>query len=78
MTYDCASSSLSAVAAASLTGLCDASGGGAAFLRMEGHLVVGHTVDSFDDVDFSVVGPVVSLGPDAGPYLQARQVMHLQ
>ena len=34
---------------------------------MQRHLVRGHLVDTFDDVDFALVGPFECGGPDAWP-----------
>ena len=50
--------------------LVRARGGEAPRERVQRHLVVGHEVDTLDDVDFAVVWPVVALCPDAGPYLR--------
>ena len=44
------------------------SGVGAARRRVQSHLVRGHQVDSFYDVDFTVVGPERAFGPERWPY----------
>ena len=41
---------------------------------MQGHLVVGHSVDTFDDIDFTLTGPVLTLGPECGPNLNRGRV----
>ena len=41
---------------------------------VKGHLVEGHPVDTFDDIDFTLTGPVLTLGPECGPNLNRGRV----
>ena len=49
-------------------------GGTTTRVGVQGHLVVGHSVDTFDDIDFTLTGPVLTLGPECGPNLNRGRV----
>ena len=68
--YDRATGRHRTVASTGLTRLVSAIGSETARLGMESHLIIGHEVYTFDDIDFTVLRPIVALGPNTGPYLK--------
>jgi hypothetical protein len=79
MTYHCATSGHGTVASTRLTGLIRTVSRQAAGLSVQRHLVVGHKINTLNNIDFAVQRPVVALGPNTRPYLYAmREQINLQ
>ena len=67
-------SSIITVSCSRLAKLIGPGGGSTTRIGVQSHLVVGHGINTFDDINFTLTGPVLTLGPECRPNLNRGDV----